>query len=324
MLEALTGAIGAVTAAGIRTWVRLTGRRVAKREATWLDCPMGPRGRIGGEFYTQLAVSQRLTIHPAAGHGLLPDFAALWGAGFDPDRVCPEVRDFYERTSGYQLEAWSEAPVFTRFFLWALTKFVSRRMDQLNFPVSSLELAGGMTSEVLPMFSESGERVYTGWFRRLASDGRVIYTGLYSTCRPGTHPDPCVKVSFPLPLGSATVFLRPEAQPDGSFKLISSGSRFGDPGFYRMVEAGPDYWRVRYIRGLREFFHVYLDKQGVLRTAHVVRFLGLTVLRLHYKLERIRPDSAVAADRGRVEQPASDAAEPVAAADPAPKAGPGS
>jgi hypothetical protein len=301
MLDALTRAIGGVTAAGIRTGVRLTGRRVAKRDAPWLDCPMGPRGRIGGEFYTRLAEAQRLTIRPAAGQGLLPDFGALRGANFDPDRVRPEVRDFYEQTSCYRLEARSEAPVFTRFFLWALTKFVSRPMDQLNFPVSSLELAGGMTSEILPMFSESGERVYTGWFRRLAA-GRVIYTGLYSTGRPGSYSDPCVKVSFPLPLGSATVFLRPEAQPDGSFKLISSGSRFGDPGFYRMVEAGPDHWRVRYIRSLREYFHVYLDNQGVLRTTHVVRFLGLTVLRLHYKLERIRPDAAVV-DRGRAEQP---------------------
>ena len=160
-------------------------------------------------------------------------------------------------------------------------------MNQLNFPVSSLELAGGMTSEILPMYSASGERVYTGWLRRIAQDGRVIYTGLYSTASPGSFPDPCVKVSFPLPLGSATVFLRPEAQKDGSFKLISSGRNFGDPGFYRMVEAGKVHWKVRYIRTLREYFHVYVDPEGILRTEHHVRFLGLTVIRLHYKMERI-------------------------------------
>ena len=92
------------------------------------------------------------------------------------------------------------------------------------------------------------------------------------------------------PYGSATVFLRPEGQPDGSFKLISSGTRFGEPGFYRMVEAGAEHWRVRYLRTLREFFHVYVDRQGTLRTDHTVRFLGLTPLRLHYKLERIGPN----------------------------------
>jgi hypothetical protein len=151
-----------------------------------------------------------------------------------------------------------------------------------------------MTSDSLPMVRGDGQRGYTGWLRRLASSDRVIYTGLYSVERPAGHPNPCVKVSFPLPHGSATVFLRPEAQPDGSFKLISSGSRFGGPGFYRMVEVDAEHWRVRYIRTLREFFHVYVDRQGTLRTEHTVRFLGLTVLRLHYKLERVAVQSVPA------------------------------
>jgi hypothetical protein len=56
-----------------------------------------------------------------------------------------------------------------------------------------------------------------------------------------------------------------------------------------MVEAGPDHWKVRYLRTLREYFHVYVDREGTLRTDHLVRFLGLTVLRLHYKMERTRP-----------------------------------
>jgi hypothetical protein len=54
-----------------------------------------------------------------------------------------------------------------------------------------------------------------------------------------------------------------------------------------MVEAGPDFWRVRYIRTLREFFHLYVDGNGTLRTDHRVQFLGITVFRMHYKLERI-------------------------------------
>jgi hypothetical protein len=307
MLQVLAHAIGSLTAAGIRTWVRATGKRIARREHAWLECPMGPRDRIGSEFYAQLADAQRLKILPAGDHGLLPTFAALRGTGFDPDRVCPQVRDFYEHTSGYDLTVWSEAPVLTRFFLWGLTTFVSRRMNQLNFPISSLELAGGMTNDILPLVSESGERVYTGWLRRRKADGQVVYAGLYTTGRPGTHPDPCVKVSFPLPRGSATVFFRPEVQPDGSFKLTSSGSRFGDPGFYRMVEAGPDHWRVRYIRTLREFFHLYVDESGSLRTDHRVQFLGITVFRMHYKLERIR-QVAVPENGGAV---AGQAGQPV-------------
>ena len=53
-----------------------------------------------------------------------------------------------------------------------------------------------------------------------------------------------------------------------------------------MVVVDAQHWRVRYIRSLREFFKVYVDKHGTLRTDHIVRFLGFTPLRLHYKLER--------------------------------------
>jgi hypothetical protein len=289
MVSLLSDVIGRAAAAAIRQWVRTTGRRMAKQDAPWLDCPMGPQGRIGAEFYTHLAEQERLAIQRAPDDGLLPCFDALRGPDFDPDQVRQEVRDFYEHTAAYRLEAWSEAALSARFFLWGLTRFVSRRMDQLNFPVSSLELAGGMTSDILPMIRGNGRPAYTGWLRRLAASDRVIYTGLYSVQKPAGWPSPCVKVSFPLPLGSSTVFLRPEAQPDGSFRLISSGNQFGEPGFYRMVEVDAEHWRVRYLRTLREFFHVYVDRQGTLRTDHVVRFLGLTPLRLHYKLERIGP-----------------------------------
>jgi hypothetical protein len=286
MLSFLSEAIGKASAAGIRQWVRLTGKRIAKCDAPWLDCPMGPAGQIGAEFYNYLAERENLSIQPASNAGLLPCFNELSGPEFDASKVRPEVRNFYEHTACYRLEAWSEAALSTRIFLWGLTTFVSRRMNQLNFPVSSLELAGGMTSDILPMVGSGGQPVYTGWLRRLAANDRVIYTGLYSVQRPPGHSNPCVKVSFPVPFGSSTVFLRPEVQSDGSFKLISSGTRFGEPGFYRMVETDPEHWHVHYIRSLRELFHVYLDRQGILRTDHTIRFMGLTVLRLHYKLER--------------------------------------
>ena len=282
-------AIGAVLAASIHQGVRLVGRRVAKADAPWLRCPMGNRGQIGAEFYARLAEREGLTLLPAEGRGLLADFTDLAGDGFDPAAIDPRIRDFYECTSQYQLEAWSEAAWHTRVFLWVLTRFVSRRMDQLNFPVSSLELAGGMSSEILPMIDGRGDLVHTGWLRRLQNDGRVIYTGLYSVERVPGHPGACVKVSFPVPQGSATVFLKPQAQADGSLRLISAGRRFGDPGFYRMVVAGPDHWRVRYIRTLREQFHVFVDDRKVLRTTHHVCFLGQTVLRLHYKISCDRP-----------------------------------
>jgi hypothetical protein len=285
-LSPLHDLAGAFVERCLHLWLRLFGRKVRKSEAPWLASPTGPRGRIGDRLYEHLAERLGLELRPPSGPvGLIPDFEALRGPGFDPDRVHPLVRHFYERTSLYQLDAWSDAAVITRLCLWFLVFFLSRRMEQLNFPISPLEMSQGMTSTVIPLVDPaSGRTAYTGWLRTLAGSGRVIYAGLYAVGRPPGCPDGCINAAFPVPLGTANVFLRPEVDPDGSLRLVSSGKRFGDPGFYRVLEAGDDHWRVGHLRTLREFFHVYVDPAGTLRCDHAVRFLGTTVLRLHYRM----------------------------------------
>jgi hypothetical protein len=181
------------------------------------------------------------------------------------------------------LEVWSEVSLAGRFFLWLLVEFISRRMDRLNFPISSLEVAKGMSSEVIQLLEPgSGRLIATGWLRRLKSSGNVIYAGLYSTVQIPSEENPCVKVTFPC-RGSANIYLRPVAHHDGSFGLDSSGSGFGRSGFYRLVDGGADHWRVRNFTTLHELFHVYVDSEGVLRVDHTVSFLAITIIRLHYK-----------------------------------------
>jgi hypothetical protein len=280
-----TNLIGALLEKAILLWVCLTGQRLEKAEVPWLSSPIGSGGRIGTEFYTQLAEREGLKIGKSADAGLLPNFDLLRGPNFDCSLVRQEIRDFYEHTARFHLEAWSETGLVSRIFLWGLVTFVSRRMDQLNFPLSPLDLSAGMKSEVIELDDrQSGRRVYTGWLRTVVATGKIIYAGLYSTTTPADYPGPCVKVSFPVPQGSSTVVLRPEATADGSFRLISRNSRFGGPGFYRIVELKSGKWRVRYILTLHEIFHVYVDADEILRTDHIIHFLGLTVLRLHYKI----------------------------------------
>jgi hypothetical protein len=272
---------------GIHLWVRLTGRLVRKSEAAWLAGPLGGRERIGTEIYERVAQADGLLIRTPRNAGLLENFNVLRGPNFNPDAVHPDIRHFYEHAAEYQLDVWSEVSLTGRFFLWLLVEFISRRMDQLNFPLSSLEVSKGMTSEVVQLVDPvSGRVVNTGWLRRLKSSGRVIYAGLYSPTQLPDEAGPCVKVTFPC-RGSANVYLTPVAHPDGSFGLVSSGSAFGRTGFYRMIDGGPGHYIVRHVRTLRELFHVYVDAEGVLRTDHTVFFLGLTIIRLHYKITRV-------------------------------------
>ena len=280
----LHSAFGSFLAVIIELLVRVTGRRIRRADAPWLSCFLGEPGRIGAGIYQRIAETEHLELRTPASAGLVPNFETLRGPGFDPGLIDPRIRHFYEHAASYHLEVWSEAYLLGRFFLWLLVEFLSTHMDQLNFPISSLEVAKGMSSEVVQLVDpRTGQLRYTGWLRRLKSSGRVIYAGIYSVASVPNEDNPCVKVTFPC-RGSANVYLRPVAHGDGSFGLESTGSAFGRSGFYRIVKSGPDHWRVRNFKTLHEIFHVYVDSEGVLRCDHEISFIGLTILRLHYKM----------------------------------------
>ena len=163
---------------GIQVWIHVTGKRIAKKNAPWLSCPLGKSGPIGTAIYERIARDEHLEILAAPDAGLISDFDTLRGPSFDPSKIHPAIRQFYEHAAQYHLEVWTEVSLRGRFFLWLLVEFISRRMDQLNFPISSLEVSRGMSSVVVQLIEPaSGRLVYTGWLRRLKSSGLVIYAG---------------------------------------------------------------------------------------------------------------------------------------------------
>jgi hypothetical protein len=268
----------------IRLLVRFTGKRIREADAPWLRCPLGDSDLIGTGIYERIAREENLELKFVSDAGLIADFEILRGPSFDPDRIHPRVRHFYERTAQYRMEAWSEVALVGRFFLWLLVEFISQRVDQLNFPLSPMEMALGMTSQIIQLARPAtGEVVYTGWLRRLKSSGLVMFAGIYSVTKIPGERNPCVKVTFP-DCGSANVYLVPVNHADGSFGLESLGAKFGKSGFYRLVEAGPEAWYVRNFTTLHEIFRVYEDADKILRTDHTISFLGMTIVRLHYKI----------------------------------------
>ena len=280
----MRAAMAGLTQAAIMFLCFLFGRRVDRTDVPWLDGPTGPR-RIGPDFHRAMAAAEGLEVQSGPGLGLLPSVSALDGPGFDSSRLSAEVRDFYEHTGRYRLDVWSQwSPAFWPFG-WMLINFVSRRMEQLNFPMYPLETARGMTSQIEQLVDRDGHVVFTSWLRRNLGSGVVIYSGFYSTVSAPGRPA-CVKTVFPVAGGNATVLLRPEVEADGSLSLVSAGRRFGDPGFYRVTDLGGSRLRVWYVRGFTEHFHVYPDGDGSIRTDHFLRWWGMPVLRLHYHITR--------------------------------------
>jgi hypothetical protein len=270
-------------------WVKATGRCIDLSKHSWLDGPAGDTRLIGMEFFTNYAEKNGFKIDKSLGLGLIDNFESLSRNGADLSIVAPSVRRFYERTSEYELDAWSEWSKFFKPFGQALAVIFSRRLQQLNIPLSSLDSREGMTSTVLRIHDLVSGQVQTAWIRKLRATGYVLYAGSYSVCHVPGYSAPCVKVTFPLPNGRAIVLMRPEGHSDGSFSVTSSGKSFGDPGFYFVVQDRDGTAWARYVKSMKESIHVYPAETGTTRADHNLWIWGMQFLRLHYRMRLKTP-----------------------------------
>lgn len=271
----------------IRALIRVFGRIVRISDEPWLAGPIGG-DYIGDLPYEDLARGENLTLVRDEG-GLLPTATALDGPSFHSGHLKHEIRRFYEQTADYRMDIWSDTFFPGKIGLWLLVTTLSRKVNQLNFPLDALATARGVDGEILLLKESDGRVRYVGWYRRLVAAGRALYTGFYMTQKVPHFENPCVKVVFPMPNGNATVVLRPSVDKDGNLRLSSNGTRFGDAGFYRVEKIDEGRLRVWRVGTLHEEFFVYLDSRQVLRCEHSVSFLGMRVIELHYRIERAPP-----------------------------------
>lgn len=271
-----------------QAWVRATGRAVTWCEHPWLEGPVGDVDVIGTDFFQRWAERRGGRVEEGGGAcGLLDDFALLEGPGCRPSEVDPEVARFYEQTSEFDFDVWSRWCGPFRPFGALLAWVFSRRLQQLNVPLSPLDSRLGITSRVFRLLDQQGSALGAAWVRETVATGNALYVGGYSLCRVPGFDGTCVKVAFPLPNGYALVVMRPEVHADGSFTVLSEGERFGDPGFYFYVEAEPGRGWARYLGSLRESIHVFRDERGELRADHDLRLWGARFLALHYRMRRV-------------------------------------
>jgi len=267
-------------------WVRTTGRQVSAETHPWLDGPAGGTRQIGKEFFAHYAATNNLTVCDSGIRGLIESFTALHGPSNDLSQASPAVREFYERTSEYDLDSWADWCGFFRPFGLALALLFSRRLQQLNVPLSALDSSRGMSSQVVQLRNpQTGRLIHTAWIRELHATKNVLYAGCYSICNVPGFPNPCIKVVFPLPNGNAIVLMRPEVhKEDGSFSVTSAGRSFGDPGFYFTLHDEHGLAWARYVRSMQETIRVYAAESGHTRADHILWIWGVEFLRLHYRM----------------------------------------
>jgi hypothetical protein len=282
-------------------WVQITGRRLALDSAPWLSGPWGPTGGIGADFFERWGERHGLTVlPPGPDDGLLDGgLATLAGPTFEPAAVAQAIDAFYAHTAAFDLTIDSRWSGPFRAAGWLLARIFARRLAQLNLPTSDRALRGGVDSRIVRLADGQGRVRHTAWIRTAVQTGLPVFVGQYGQAIIPGHDGPCVKVVFPLPSGNAIIVLRPRADPGGGLSLFSDGRRFGDPGFYFTVVAGPGVVWARYVRTMKECLSLWGQGEG-LRARHRFRVFGLPFLELNYE---IVPRVAAKGDHARCGSP---------------------
>jgi hypothetical protein len=248
-------------------WVILFGQKIDKSEQKWILGPFGELNGIGIKFIKQLAEKEHLTIdNQKNGKGLLQSIDQLNLSKIELDALSQNIIDFYQNTADYELRLkvkWN--PLFKVFGL-LLRVIFSKRIEQLNVPIRSIQNSEGLTSEIIHLKDlKTNEIKRTIWLRAFKATGQVVYSGVYETC---TIPSgkTCIKAIFPLPNGNATVILTPRVGNNGELILESAGNRFGDSGFYFLLKDSKGQLWTKYIKSFKDRLVVRNENENVTAT----------------------------------------------------------
>lgn len=226
--------------------------------------------------------------------GEVADVAHFAGEAFDPDRLHPEVRRFYEQTADYEMRyrARWHRPFRTGA---ALASRLTSRIEQLNLPGPGDESWHRLESRFLDANepgsvsigddpAEPAREDVRAWVRTDPETGDAVFVALYATHhRDG---DGFVNISVPVPGGGVDTVLRPEnlaIAGDDRTGIRLSTEAAGDPGLFLRTPLGA----VEAPGG--QTFEVWPAESGDdadLHATHEMWLFGRTFLTVEYEIER--------------------------------------
>ena len=177
---------------------RLKGRPIDLAGAgQWLSAPMHNGQTIGDGWLQAAAATHHGTVREdVPGGGLLADMAQLDGPGFEAAELRPEIRDFYEHTSDWRMEVWTQWNPAFQPGGELVSRMFGRRVQQLALPTRPLDVAHGMDSRVAIIADADDEQRAAAWIRTLRSTGKYVYSGCYSTRLLPGQGQPSVHVAY--------------------------------------------------------------------------------------------------------------------------------
>jgi len=228
--------------------------------------------------------------------GIVGSLDELAGPDFDPAVVDPLVREFYEHTSRFSLDIVPEWRAWVRPGYLLYRTLVARPLGQANVPANQREAQRGVVGRIdtITLDGEPSEgagsaagtaevRTMRGWIRSYAATGEPIYVGIYTTYRHDGRG--YVSVGFPVPQGSFTATLAPQARADGGLTLSSRAPLRHAGHYLSFVDPDTRALTTAEVPGFAEELQVHVVA-GELRAEHAFWLFGLPFLVLHYRMKR--------------------------------------
>ncbi len=267
-------------------WVILFGQRIENQKYKWLLGPFGGTKGIGLKFVEQLAKDESLAIDSQRKNkGLLDSILNLGLSEIELKRLSPDVIDFYENTSNYNLLLKAKWNPFFKIFGTLIKSVFSKRIEQLNVPIENLEDASGLTNEIIKLVdTKTNKAKRTIWLRAFKSTSQVVYSGVYEACSL-PNKQICIKAIFPLPNGNATVILAPSVGKNGELILDSSGQRIGDSGFYFLLMDSKGQLWTKFIKSFKDKLVVRRINDRITAT-QTLTLWNLKVLEFKYEITK--------------------------------------
>jgi hypothetical protein len=283
---ALTYRVIAAIAYRGRELVRVMAEEVPAAELRYV-VPFEARSRyVGGDYVEQLANARGGTFRRNPPDvGILASLDSLEGPTFNPNRVHPLIREFYEHTSRFKL---SIIPEWRRWMKPGYELFklvVAEPLGQAVIPSNIEEAQRGMVSTIDTIALDGDDEIdIRGWIRTFADSGKPIYVGIYTSFR--HHDRGYVSVGFPIPSANFTATLLPRNTGEHDF-CLTSRTDLEFPGHYlSSVDSERDALTVLKLLYFQEQIFVFVA-DGELRTDHSFYLAGQRFLTLHYEIERL-------------------------------------
>lgn len=267
-------------------WVIWFGRRIDPKKEDWLIGPFGSLTGIGENFIYELAKQENLKVVRAiSSAGILRGINILGFKNEEITELSEKVIQFYEKTSDYELHLQTKWNILFKPFGFLLRWLFSSRLNQLNVPLTKNESESKVTNEIIHLKNQvTNDVVYTIWYRTIESTGRVVYSGIYTTCN---LPDQtiCVKAIFPLPNGNATVIMKPIIENQG-LKLNSDGAKFGQTGFYFLLKDSKGEKWSKYVKSFKDYLQVEENGDSI-KATQVLTLWNIKVLEFNYQINQL-------------------------------------